>query len=106
MPNLGRLTLLGATVVIQALLILGGRIYLSLRSPDDARVPADERDLAIERRSVVSAYYVLMVGMIVVGCVMPFSSGGWAIVDAGLLAIVVAELVHYGVAVTSYRKQA
>ena len=106
MPNLGRLSLLGIAVVAQALLILGGRLVLSLRFREDSRASADERDLAIERRSVVAAYYVLIVGMIVVGCVMPFNSGGWAIVDTGLLAIVAAELVHYGVAVANYRKQA
>ena len=37
--------------------------------------------------------------MIQVGVVMPFAESGWAIFNAALAAIVVAELVHYGMAV-------
>jgi len=44
--------------------------------------------------------------MILVGCVMPFNSGGWKIVNAALFMIVAAEVVHYGVAAVSYRRQA
>ncbi len=36
---------------------------------------------------------------------MPFSFSGWAIVNAALLMIVAAEVVHYGVVVVSYRSQ-
>jgi hypothetical protein len=57
-------------------------------------------------RSVTCAYYVLITGMILVGCVMPFNSGGWTIINAAILMIVVAELVHYGTVVFSYRRQA
>lgn len=57
------------------------------------------------RRSISTAYYVLIAGMILVGCVMPFNSGGWTIVNAALLMIVLAEVVHYGVVVVSYRRQ-
>ena len=80
--------------------------FLNRSAPEDARVPPDERDLAIVRRSISSAYYVLIGGMIVVGCVMPFNSGGWSIINAALLMIVAAELVHYGVVIASYRRQA
>ena len=65
--------------------------------------PADERDRLIELRSSSIAYYVLMVGMIIVGCVMPFSADTWQIVHAALLAIVVAEVVHHGLVVLGYR---
>jgi hypothetical protein len=57
-------------------------------------------------RSIRSAYYLLIVGMILVGCVMPFHSSGWAIINAALFMIVAAELVHYSVVVFSYRRQA
>ena len=56
------------------------------------------------RRSISSAYYVLIAGMIVVGCVMPFSASGWSIINAALVMIVAAEVVHYGVVVLSYRR--
>ena len=57
------------------------------------------------RRSVTFAYYVLIVGMILVGCVMPFHSSGWEIVNAALFMIVAAEIVHYAIIVISYRRQ-
>jgi hypothetical protein len=49
-----------------------GHLYLRHEAPQEARTPPDERDSAIMRRSISSAYYVLIVGMILVGCVMPF----------------------------------
>lgn len=64
----------------------------------------DERDRLIEYRSSAAAYYVLMAGMLVVGCVMPFSAHGWDIVHAALLSIVVAEVVHHGLIVIGYRR--
>ncbi len=68
-------------------------------------MPPDERDRAIMRRSISSAYYVLIAGMIVVGCVMSFSSSGWAIINAALVIIVAAEVIHYAIVVLSYRRQ-
>ena len=58
------------------------------------------------RRSISSAYYVLIAGMILVGGVMPFNSSGWSIVNAAILMVVMAEVVHYGVLVLCYRRQA
>jgi hypothetical protein len=49
---------------------------------------------------------VLIAGMILVGCIMPFSSTGWTIVNAAILWIVAAEVVHYSIVVASYRLQA
>jgi hypothetical protein len=106
MPNLRQLGLLAVTAVVQMLILGVGNLYLRRRSAQDARTPLDERDQAIMRRSVSSAYYVLIAGMILVGCVMPFRSGGWSIVNAALFMIIAAEVVHYGVVVFSYRRQA
>ncbi len=78
----------------------------AIKSPEEARTPPDERDRAITSRSITFAYYVLIAGMILVGCIMPFNSGGWRIINAALAMIVAAELVHYGVIVVSYRRQA
>lgn len=105
-PELRQIALFAATAVAQMIILGIGHLYLRRTSPDDARMPLDERDLAIHRRSISTAYYVLIAGMIVVGCVMPFSSGGWRIVNASLFMIVVAEIVHYAVAVFSYRRHA
>jgi len=83
LPNLPQLWLLAATGTAHALIQGLGRLWFRIRAPGDARAPADERDLAIERRSTTVAYYVLMAGM-----------------------ILVAETFHYGIAVWSYRRSA
>lgn len=42
--------------------------------------------------------------MILVGIVMPFRSGGWTIINAAIAAILMAEVVHHGVTIWSYRR--
>jgi hypothetical protein len=106
MPNLSQLGLLAVTAISQMLILGIGHLYLRRGSMHDAHMPLDERDQAITRRSVSSAYYVLIAGMILVGCVMPFKSSGWSIINAALFMIIAAEAVHYGVVVLSYRRQA
>jgi cytochrome b561 len=106
LPNLRQIGLFAATVSAQALILFIDRLFPRHKSPEEARTPPDERDQAIERRSIGSACYVLIAGMILVGCVMPFSSGRWTIINAAIFMIVVAEVVHHGVVVTSYRRQA
>lgn len=105
LPDLRQLGLFAAAAVAQMLLLGVGRLWLGRTSPEDARFPQDERDRAIARRSVSAAYYVMIAGTIVVGCIMPFSFGGWAIVNAAILTIVSAEIVHYAVVVFDYRRQ-
>ena len=106
MPNLHQLDLLAVTAIVQVLILGVGHLFLWRTSAQEARMPLDERDQAIKRRSVSSAYYVLIAGMILVGCVMPFNSRGWTIINAALFMIIAAEVVHYGVVVFSYRRQA
>ena len=71
------------------------------RTRDDAE---DERDRAIENKASAVAYRVLMAGIILVGCVMPFGAGGWDIVNAAVLATAVAEVVHHGLIIVGYRR--
>lgn len=106
LPDVRQLILFGVTTVAQAFIIGVGHLYFRRSSPDDARMPPDERDRAIMQRSVSSAYYVLIAGMIMVGVMMPFNSSGWKIVNAALFMIVAAEIVRHGVGVASYRRQA
>jgi hypothetical protein len=101
---LDMLLLFGGVAVAQAIVMIIGSIVLAARAGDEARGKADERDRAIDRRGTRIAYFVLLTGMIVVGVVMPFSNQGWQISNAALLALVVAEIVRYGVVVTSYRR--
>lgn len=105
-PDLHQLALFAIAVVAQVIIMAAGYAYLAIMSPHDVRTPPDERDRAITSRSITFAYYVLIAGMVLVGCIMPFNSGGWAIINAALFMIVAAELVHYGVIAISYRRQA
>lgn len=98
------IAVLGAVLGAQALVVIVASIALAVHAGREANGPADERDRSIARRGASIGYYVLMVGMILVGCVMPFKDRGWAIINAALLALVVAEVVRYGVIVTSYRR--
>ena len=104
-PVVRSLVWLAAAAATPVLLLVVGQWYVRSRAPLDARTPPDERDRAIDRRSVALAYYVLIGGMIVVGVVMPFDAGGWSIINAALFVIIVAEVVHYACTVTSYRLQ-
>lgn len=104
--SLRQLGLFAVAAVVQMAILGLGHLYLNRGSPGEARTPLDERDITIMRRSISFAYYVLIGGMILVGCVMPFNSSGWTIVNAALAMIVLAEVAHYGVVVMSYRRQA
>jgi hypothetical protein len=106
LPDLKKLGLFAVTAVAQMLILGVGHLYLRRKSPQEARTPADERDRAIMHRSVSSAYGVLIAGMMIVGCIMPFYSRGWTIINAALFMIVAAEVVHYGVVAWNYRRQA
>ncbi|MAD77472.1 MAG: hypothetical protein CML20_22340 [Rheinheimera sp.] len=106
MPDLHQLAGYAITATLQVTLLLVGHMVLRRRNPQDAKLPADERDIAIKQRSVTAAYYVLITGMILVGVVMPFTSSGWEIVNSALFMIVFAELVQFSMVVVGYRRQA
>ncbi len=82
---------------------IGTRLYECLRG---ATMEAeDERDRAIELRAASYAYYVLMTGIIIAGCIMPFEHSGWELVHASLGAIALAEMVHAYFVIRGYRGQ-
>jgi hypothetical protein len=106
LPSLRQLSLFAVAAMVQVLILGIGRVVLGRLSPDEAHTAPDERDRAIAQRSTSAAYYVLIADMILVGVVLPFTSGGWAVINAAILAVVAAEVVHYGVVAFSYRRQA
>ena len=106
LPNVRQLILYAIAAGVQMSILLGGRMWLTARSPEDAKIPADERDQAISRNAIRVSYFVLMAGTILVGVVMPFTHSGWQIVNAALFMIVLAEVVNYSIAAISYRRQA
>lgn len=106
LPDLRQLAGYAITAAVQVTILVSGLIILRRCNRLDAKVPADERDIAIKQRSVTAAYYVLIAGMILVGVVMPFTSSGWQIVNSALFMIVVAEMVQFSMVVVGYRRQA
>ena len=98
------LWLFGSIAVAHALTVIVGTVILSALAPKSERARADERDRAIRRRGATMAYYVLLVGMMVVGVYMPFVESGVPLANAGLFAIVAAELVNSAVVLVSYRR--
>lgn len=97
------------TALATALTIMGIVAGLStlisrVRHRDHPAAPTDERDRLIELRSSKVSYYILMVGMIIVGCVMPFDASGWEIVNTAVFAIAVAEVTGCLLTVRGYRR--
>jgi uncharacterized membrane protein len=101
LPFLTQIGMLAIALSVLALLAIA--VHLVGRR-DAGSTSFDERDRLIQARSTSAGYYVLMAGMIVVGCVMPFSSGKWDIVHAALLSIAIAEIVSSGLVVAAYRR--
>lgn len=106
LPNLRQMGFYALTALTQMSLLGLGHLLLRRRAPLDARIPPDERDRAIASRSMSYAYYVMIFGIILAGCIMPFSASGWSIVNAAIFVIVLAEVVRYSSAVLFYRRQA
>ncbi|HEX8585600.1 MAG TPA: hypothetical protein VF680_14475 [Allosphingosinicella sp.] len=94
----------GLVAGVHAIAMIVGAIALAVTATREANAGADERDRAIDRRASLVAYYVLLVGMILVAVVMPFSEPSWKIVNAGLVAIVLAEAARHGIILLSYRR--
>jgi hypothetical protein len=104
LPDLRTMSAFAVTVTVQVIVLGMGHAWLALARPAEARAAADERDRAVELRSMKIAYLVLITGMIFVGVVMPFSSSGWKLINAAIGAIVLAEIAHYSIVVWSYRR--
>lgn len=104
LPDLRTMATLVVAVVVQVIILVAGHIWFAVARPADARAPADERDRAIEARSIRSAYYVLISGVVMVGCVLPFSMTDWRLINAAIAVVVLAETTHYGLVVWSYRR--
>jgi len=105
LPGIGQLQLYAIAAVSWAIVIGVGHLFLRLKFPSEAKARADERDHEIERRSFRIGYFILIIGMIVVGIFMPFYSAGWSVINGAIFMIAAAEFVRYLTIVHSYRKQ-
>ena len=105
LPNFQQLRLYALACTVWCLILGVGHFLLRRANQDEAYRGLDERDLVIKYRARDYAYCVLLFGFIVVGCVMPFTSKGWEIVNTAIFMIVLAEAVHDGMMIYSYRRQ-
>lgn len=103
-PVLRMLGLFAGVTIVQVAFIIAATAIFAIRARKEAEAKPDERDRAIARRGASVAYTVLMIGMIVVGVVMPFSEPSWKIINTALLALVLSEAVRYTLIIISYRR--
>lgn len=101
---LTQIGLFAATTVVQALVIGTVSAVIAVRHKGGPK--SDERDQLIDQRATRAAYQLLICGMIVVGCLMPFNNSGWRIFHAAVFSIAVSEIVRHGLMVTMYRRGA
>jgi hypothetical protein len=104
LPNLELMALFAAAAGGNAVWTLLGRLLVRVKTLRDERGPADERDLAVDRRASTVAYYVLIGLALYVGGFMPFTSTGWHIVNSMVASVVIAEVVRYAMIVAGYRR--
>lgn len=104
MSPIGMLELFGGLTVVQIVVVIVATTVVAILTGRDVRGRPDERDRAIARRGASVAYYVLLVGVIAVGVILPFQDKGWAITNAALLVLVAAETVRLIFIVASYRR--
>lgn len=97
-----QILLFAATTIVQVVIIGAASAVLALRHKGGPT--ADERDRMIDQRATRVGYHLLICGMILVGCVLPFSDSGWPIFHAAVLCIAVAEIVRHGLMVVMYRR--
>lgn len=104
MSPIAMLELFGGLTVALTICVIVVTAVMAVLAGRDARGQPDERDRAVARRGASIAYYVLLVGVISVGVIMPFEEQGWGITNAALLVLVAAEAVRQIVVVASYRR--
>jgi len=96
--------LIDQTTVVQVLVIGTVSAVIAVRHKGGPQ--SDERDQLIDQRATRAAYQLLICGMIVVGCLMPFNNSGWRIFHAAVFSIAVSEIVRHGLMVSMYRRGA
>jgi len=104
LPNIRLLIVYAAAMGLQLAILGVGTLILRRTSGVEAKAKPDERDRAIANRAGAVAYPVMMAGLVFTGIYLPFTEIGWEIVHAALLTYVIAEIVRYGVMVSSYRR--
>lgn len=77
---------------------------IAMRSPRDTQTPKDERERLIEMRATHIAFYVLITGALAGVAVIHVRNSAWLMQQVVLFAIVLAEVVKFGLQVAFYRQ--
>ena len=96
-------------VVVVALIIaiqVVTHVILAVRSPSEANAALDERERQIHLRATRPAYYVLLVGALLVVGTLHLSVDRWLMAHCVLLVIWLAEMTNYGTRLYFYRREA
>jgi uncharacterized protein (DUF983 family) len=101
-PFWTRIIMFAATTIVQVVIIGAASAVIALRYRNE--LSRDERDRAFEHRATAIAYNILIVGLIVVGCILPFNQSGWKLFNAAVFVIALAEIVRHGLIVRFYRR--
>ena len=92
--------LIAAFVVIEIVL----HIAVAMQSPQEARAPRDEREWLIELKATRVAFQVLVVGALAGVGMMHVTRSVWVMGQHVLLAIVLAELIRFGMQILHFRR--
>jgi hypothetical protein len=100
------LALTGLVALIIAITIVeaAAHIVVAVRSPAEAQSGRDEREKVIALKATRPAFYVLMSGVWLALGVVVVGGGVWALVQATLFAVWVAELTRFGTEIYYYRR--
>lgn len=101
-PFWTQVSMFAGVTIVQVVIIATASAVIALRRRPGPET--DERDRAIARRAGAIAYTVLLAGIILVGCILPFSQEGWRIFHAAVFVIAAAEIIRHGLIVAMYRQ--
>ncbi|MGC1459150.1 MAG: hypothetical protein WA825_12795 [Steroidobacteraceae bacterium] len=93
--------LLLVIVVMAAVL----HVIATMRSPADAKTPADERERLIALKAKRPAFFVLLIAAFLSVGVAHLGVGVWPMLNAMLFAIWLGELTNYGAQLYFYRRE-
>jgi uncharacterized membrane protein len=97
----------GVAFVLLALFVLLEIVLhaaIAIQSPREAQTPKDERERLIEMRATRIAFHVLITGALAGVAVIHLRNSAWLMQQVVLFAIVLAEVVKFGLQVALYRQ--
>jgi hypothetical protein len=96
--------LFGGLVFVQLAIQVVAQVLMAIRSPQDAKTPADERERLIEVKAIRPAYALLFVGCLLTIGTMNMGLSTWQFAQCILFAIWMAELLRYGTRLYYHRR--